>query len=70
MPSYEHLSTSATSESLLARVKRHDGEAWHRLSDMYGPMLYGWARRARLQDSDAADVVQETFRAVATSIPH
>lgn len=29
-----------------------------------GPIVYSWCRRSGLQDSDAADVVQEVFRAV------
>jgi RNA polymerase sigma-70 factor (ECF subfamily) len=52
----------------LARVRQFDAIAWQRLSELYGPMVYGWARRRGLQDSDAADVTQETFRAVAGSI--
>jgi len=59
---------SSTSISLLRRVRRRDEEAWQRLCALYGPVVYGWCRRAGLQDSDAADAVQEVFRAVFRSI--
>jgi RNA polymerase sigma-70 factor (ECF subfamily) len=62
------LSTPSTSSSLLARVRRHDGAAWSRFCQLYGPLVYRWGRQAGLQDSDAADIVQEVFRAVATGI--
>lgn len=31
-------------------------------------MVYGWARRGELRDSDAADICQEVFRAVVKNI--
>ncbi len=36
--------------------------------NLYGPMIYRWARTAGLQSADSADVVQEVFRAVAMYI--
>lgn len=45
-----------------------DGAAWERLSVLYGPVVYGWCRRAGLQDNDAADAVQEVFRSVFRGI--
>jgi RNA polymerase sigma-70 factor (ECF subfamily) len=59
---------SSTSISLLRRVRRRDEEAWQRLCALYGPVVYGWCRRAGLQDSDAADAVQEVFRAIFRGI--
>jgi RNA polymerase sigma-70 factor (ECF subfamily) len=38
--------------------------AWDRLCALYAPVVYGWCRRAGLQESDAADANQEVFRAV------
>ena len=58
----------STSSSLLERVKLHDADSWRRLSDLYGPVVYRWARRTDLQPSDAADVVQEVFAAVLTGV--
>lgn len=59
---------SSTSSSLIARLRAQDRDAWSRLAQLYGPLVYGWCRRRGLQDNDAADVVQEVFRAVAANI--
>jgi RNA polymerase sigma-70 factor (ECF subfamily) len=59
---------SRTSYSLLERVRARDQAAWERLVTLYGPMVYGWCRRAGLQPADAADIGQEVFAAVARSI--
>lgn len=45
-----------------------DADAWRRLSALYAPLVYRWSRRAGLQSQDAADVVQEVFRNVATHL--
>jgi RNA polymerase sigma-70 factor (ECF subfamily) len=60
--------TDATSPSLLDRAREHQPEAWHRLVTIYGPLTYDWARRAGLQPSDAADVVQDVFARVSTHL--
>lgn len=59
---------AATSPSLINRVRRFESDAWVRLSALYGPMVYGWCRRAGLQSNDAADTVQEVFRSVFQGI--
>ncbi len=59
---------AATSPSLINRVRRFESDAWIRLSALYGPMVYGWCRRAGLQSNDAADAVQEVFRSVFQGI--
>jgi RNA polymerase sigma-70 factor (ECF subfamily) len=61
--------SESTSLSLLDGVRAHDPQAWQRLVRIYGPLVYGWARRAGVQPDDAADVVQEVFAAVSTLIP-
>ncbi len=58
----------APSSSLLLRVRSRDPEAWSRLTAYYGPVDYGWARGFGLQESDAADLTQDVFRAVLTGI--
>ncbi len=58
------------SSSLLDRIKLQDPEAWRRLVRLYGPVVYGWCRQSGLQPADAADVSQETFRAVAAGVEH
>src|SRR5439155_1036936 len=58
----------STSSSLLAGLRTQERAAWSRLAKLYGPLVYSWCRRRGLQDSDAADVLQEVFRAVAGKI--
>lgn len=59
---------SATSLTLLERVRAQDQRAWERLVYLYSPLVYRWCRQAGLQGADAADVGQEVFTAVAQSI--
>lgn len=59
--SVESTASSSTSLSLLNRVKRHEPEAWRRMSAIYGPLVYQWSRRCGLGEADSADVVQEVF---------
>ncbi|MGB7343069.1 MAG: sigma-70 family RNA polymerase sigma factor [Pirellulaceae bacterium] len=63
-----HPSEPSTSISLLQRVCQGDADGWRRLAQIYGPIVYGWARRCGCQNADAADVMQETFAAVAGAI--
>ena len=60
--------SEATSPSLLQRASARDPEAWERLADLYGPVVYRWCRVSGLQADDAADAVQEVFSAVAIHI--
>jgi len=54
----------STSSSLIAAARARDPAAWDRLARLYGPLVYGWARKTGLQGQDAADIVQEVFRKV------
>ena len=59
----------ATRPSLLVRLRdRDDQEAWRLFVDLYGPLVYGLARRRGLQDADAADLTQEVCRSVAGAV--
>jgi len=58
----------STSADLIPRAQSRDHEAWQRLSKLYGPIVPDWACRAGLQLSDAVDVMQEVFRAVALNV--
>lgn len=60
--------SSDGSSTLVGRLQLREPDAWKRFSDLFGPLVYSWARRAGLQDSDAADVTQEVFRSVAAGI--
>jgi len=55
-----------TRATLLARIKDGgDTIAWGEFVRLYGPVVYGFARKRGLQDADAADLVQEVLRSVA-----
>src|SRR5579871_1074582 len=55
-----------TRASLLARLDDpEDRLAWQQFVDLYGSLVYGFARQRGLQDADAADLTQEVFLAVA-----
>lgn len=62
------LSEGSTSSSLIRRVKCRDQEAWQRLVDLYGPLVFSWCRQTGLNETDAADVLQEVFAAVSRGI--
>lgn len=58
-----------TRASLLVQLR--DGSnhaAWHEFMRLYGPVVYGFARKRGLQDADAADVTQDVLRSVSNSI--
>jgi RNA polymerase sigma-70 factor (ECF subfamily) len=56
----------ATSPSLLVRIRdAADHQAWTQFVAVYGPLVYGFARRHGLQDADAADLTQDVLRNVA-----
>jgi RNA polymerase sigma-70 factor (ECF subfamily) len=61
-------SGDSTSPSLLEQVQAQDAEAWQRLADLYGPLVYYWCRRFGLKPADASDVFQDVFSAVLTAI--
>src|SRR3954452_19488825 len=57
-----------TRASLLVRLRDpRDEAAWTEFIDLYGALIYNYARKQGLQDADAADLGQEVFRAVAGS---
>lgn len=61
-------SASKTSTSWLSRVRQRDPQAWRRLTELYGPLVYHWGRRHGLSAEDASDLTQEVFSAVAGAI--
>jgi RNA polymerase sigma factor (sigma-70 family) len=55
-----------TRASLLARLgDPEDRLAWQQVVELYGSLVYGFARQRGLQDADAADVTQEVLLAIA-----
>jgi RNA polymerase sigma-70 factor (ECF subfamily) len=58
-----------TRASLLVRLRDpHDGDAWVQFLDVYGPLVYAFARKQGLQDADASDLSQEVLSAVAGAV--
>lgn len=49
-------------------MRHHDPQAWRRLTELYGPLVYHWGRRHGLSAEDASDVTQEVFAAVSGAI--
>ena len=62
------LQHSTTSPSLIDRVKANDADAWRRFVDLYGPLVFHWAKRLGLDDHASSDVLQEVFAAVAKAV--
>ena len=61
---------TATPASLLRRLRNpQETKAWDEFVDLYSPLLFLWARRAGLQEADAADLVQEVFALLVRKLP-
>jgi RNA polymerase sigma factor (sigma-70 family) len=57
-----------TRPSLLVRIRDpQDKEAWRQFFELYASLIYGFARKRGLQDADAADLMQEVLRSVASA---
>ncbi len=55
-----------TRVTLLTRLKDgRDADAWREFVQLYGPVVYRFARNRGLQDADAADLMQDVMRSVA-----
>ena len=61
---------SRTSASLLGRLRREavDAADWADFVGRYGPLIYGWCRRWKLQEADAEDVTQEVLAKLAVKL--
>jgi RNA polymerase sigma-70 factor (ECF subfamily) len=58
-----------TSLTLLGRVKQNESDAWNRLVDLYGPMVYFRCHRHwNLRPSDAEHIGQDVFTALARKV--
>ncbi len=59
-----------TRQSLLSRLKNWDDqESWRQFFEMYGELIYSFARKAGLSEPESQDVVQETLISVAKEMP-
>jgi RNA polymerase sigma factor (sigma-70 family) len=58
-----------TRASLIARLgDAGDRAAWRQFVDLYGTLIYSFARQRGLQDADAADLTQEVLLAVSKTV--
>jgi RNA polymerase sigma-70 factor (ECF subfamily) len=58
-----------TRQSLLIRVRNpRDAEAWEQFAQVYGPLIYRFARKRGLQDADAADLSQIALTALMETL--
>lgn len=56
--------------SLLRRLRQPgDADAWACFARLYTPLLFAWARRAGLDEADAADLVQDVFVVLVRALP-
>jgi RNA polymerase sigma-70 factor (ECF subfamily) len=59
-----------TPASLLVRLRDGtEAKAWNDFVKLYSPLLLHWARRTGLQESDAADLVQDVFAILVSKLP-
>src|SRR5437762_9695656 len=58
-----------TRVSLLVQIRDSKNEAaWQEFVKLYGPVIFGFARKRGLQDADAADLMQDVLRSVSSAI--
>src|SRR5690349_15780446 len=58
-----------TRASLLVQLRDGGNRgAWQEFVKLYGPVVYGFARKRGLQDADAADLMQDVMRSVSAAI--
>ena len=59
-----------TPASLLQKLRGPpDPHDWARFVELYTPLLYAWARRAGLQEADAADLAQDALLLLVRRLP-
>jgi RNA polymerase sigma-70 factor, ECF subfamily len=58
----------ATSSSLLRRAIAREPDAWERLVGLYSPLVHQWCRQWGIAQHEIADVTQEVFAAVVSSL--
>lgn len=59
---------SVTSSSWLRLLKAREPQAWRRLTELYGPLVFHLGQRHGLSPEDSGDLVQEVFSAVAAAV--
>jgi RNA polymerase sigma-70 factor (ECF subfamily) len=54
--------------SLLRRAIAREPDAWERLVGLYSPLVHHWCRQSGIAEHEIADVTQEVFAAVVSSL--
>jgi RNA polymerase sigma-70 factor (ECF subfamily) len=67
-PSFAEETASHTHLSVVHRAQADDAEAWEQLVRAYSRRIYRWCRMDGLQAADAANLVQEVLRSVASGL--
>ncbi len=61
---------NSTSASLLIRVQnQNDSTAWNQFVELYTPLIFFWARKIGLNNSDASDLVQDVLLLLVKKLP-
>ena len=65
---------NSTSESLLIRLRAADQSevdqsAWEQFVNIYTPLIFYWARKTGMRQSDASDLVQEVLTTIFQKLP-
>ncbi len=66
------IAMTTTSESLLFRLRDQvtpDDDAWRQFVHIYTPLIFFWARKTGLAQSDASDLVQDVLTLVFQKLP-
>lgn len=62
------IASPPTQGTLLVRIRdAQDASAWFEFTDLYSPLIQGFARKYGLQDADAADLTQDVLQLVAAA---
>ena len=62
---------TTTAISLLVRLREPtDREAWNRFVNLYGPMMYRWAKSTGMNSDDASDLVQDVMALLIRKLPN
>ena len=57
----QHMSSTDTRVSVIVGVCRQDPDRWREFDTIYRPILFAYLRKQGLEESEASDVVQDTF---------
>ena len=70
LPAHARDLSLQTRHSLLSRLQKCDDQkGWREFFDRYWRLVYGFARKAGMNDADAQDIVQEVMLSVSKSLP-